>query len=558
MSLTRRLLLVGLIIVLLGSAWVWWNRPRRIDMAAYAPSDSLVYLECNNLLDIGEAVVNTAAWNEFRPLLGINDRSLPGKWVRGLITWTGIGPTPTVILARTQVAVVVLELGATEKDESLTIKPEAAILLETHTSERRIRPVVEDALRRFAASAMQGATLQRRTVSDAEFIVWSAPDQNRQIVATINGSLVIVGNNERAVQTCLDVQRGLRPNLQSHQELQQMRTTLKAEQSLAFGFVSSANSGRLISAAAPLVTGTAPGDLRFDRLIAAGASRVLGSVGWSSGPVNGGIEDRYLFVLTPNLVSRLRSFFKPTQQRTSVLDVVPDDVHSVTVYKFEDPFATWQAVQTGVSTQLDTLSTIVFTSVLKASLSSYGIEEPDKFLRTVGPELITTRLRPESERSVLIGAVRDEVALRQVLFGQSGGGPKGPAEVMGIPNKETAASFLNGNVLVGPEPDVRLSVSDAQNALGQLQRLEDFLRDSSSAGVATATRDDDRVLSFMEAVRRINGAGAPANAEQLSRKLDSLPYSVTQTTLGEQGLERRTKSSFGQFGSLLPLLFPAR
>lgn len=529
-------------------------------MAAYAPSDSLVYLECNNLLDIGEAIVNTTAWNEFRPLLGINDSSLPGKWLRRLVTWTGIGPTPTVIVARTQVAVVVLELGATEKDESLTIKPEAAILLETHTSERRIRPVVEDALRRFAGSALKGATLQRHTVSDAEFIVWSAPDQNRQIVATINGSLVIVGNNERAVQTCLDVQRGLRPNLQSHQELQQMRTTLKAEQSLAFGFVSSANSGRLISAAAPLVTGTAPGDLRFDRLIAAGASKVLGSVGWSSGAANGGIEDRYLFVLTPNLVSRLRSFFKATQERTSVLEVVPDDVHSTTVYKFEDPLATWQAVQTGVSTQLDTLSTIVFTSVLKAGLSSYGIEEPDKFLRTVGPELITTRLRRESEKSVLIGAVRDEAALRHLLFGQAGGGPKGPGEIVGIPNKETAASFLNGNVLIGPEPDLRICISEAQNAARQsdLKQLAEFIRDSSSAGVTTATQDDERVLSFFEAVRRMNGSGTPADAEQVSRKLDSLPYSITQTTLGEQGLERRTQSSFGQFGSLLPLLFPSR
>ena len=529
-------------------------------MAAYAPSDALVYLECNNFLDIGEAIVNTTAWNEFRHLLGINDRSLPGSWLRRLITWTGLGPTPTVILARAQVAVVVLELGATEKDESLTIKPEAAILLETHTSERRIRPVVEDALRRFAAIAIQGATLQRHTVSDTEFIVWSAPDHNRQIVATISGSLVIVGNNERAVQTCLDVQRGLRPNLQGHQELQQMRATLKAEESLAFGFVSSANSGRLISAAAPLVTGTAPGDLRFDRLIAAGASKVLGSVGWSSGPANGGIEDRYLFVLTPNLVSRLRPFFKAGQQRTSVLDVVPDDVHSVTVYKFEDPFATWQAVQTGVSTQLDTLSTIVFTSVLKAGLNSYGIEDPNNFLRTVGPELITTRLRRESERSVLIGSVRDEAALRQVLFGQSTGGPKGPAVVMGIPGEETAASFVNGNVLIGPEPDLRTCLSEAQNAALQsdLKRLDEFVRDSSSAGVATATQDDDRVLNFFEALRRMNGSGTPADAEQLSRKLDSLPYSVTQTSLGEHGLERRTQSSFGQFGSLLPLLFPTR
>jgi hypothetical protein len=37
-----------------------------------------------------------------------------------------------------------------------------------------------------------------------------------------------------------------------------------------------------------------------------------------------------------------------------------------------------------------------------------------------------------------------------------------------------------------------------------------------------------------------------------------LPYSATETTLGELGFERVTKSPLGQFSTLLPLLIPEK
>ena len=66
-------------------------------------------------------------------------------------------------------------------------------------------------------------------------------------------------------------------------------------------------------------------------------------------------------------------------------------------------------------------------------------------------------------------------------------------------------------------------------------------------------------MKFVQAISRASG-GTTADREstELSRKIEQLPYSATETTLGDQGLERITRSSFGQFATLVPLLFPER
>jgi hypothetical protein len=562
MRLFKKVLLIVAIAVMAASVWVWWNRPRRVDMAAYAPSDALVYIECNSLLDVGESIVNTKAWRELWPLLDAGNPRPPRSWLRRVISWTGIASTETVILTRSQVAAVMLDLGASERGENLTIKPEAAILVQTHTSERRIRPVIKDAVRRFAEAALPGATMQERDASGAEVMVWSAPAKDRHIVATINGSLVIVGNSERAVQACLDAQRGLRPNLQSHPELQQMRQTLGAEQALGFGFVSSTNSARLITAAAPLVTGTAPGDLRFDRVIAGGASKILSGIGWSSRAVQGHIEDRYVFLLTPNLVSRLHPFFQPPEPKLELLEMLPENVYSVTFYNFEDPIATWKGVQMHVSAQLDTLSAIVFTSVFKTALSSYGIEDPEKFLQTVGPDIVTARLEGFSERSVLIAPIRDEAALRQILRAQFG--PQAQSfrdgELVEIPGKQIGVTFMDGNVILGNDLEVKMCVGALmlrRTASNTVKRLTETTGDSNSASITTYTRDDERVLSFFRGIARAESRTFDKSPD-LQSKLEQLPYASTRTTLSDRGLERKTVSSLGQFGNVVPLLFPER
>jgi hypothetical protein len=374
MKLFRRLLTLALVFLVIAASWLWWNRPKKTDMAAYAPAGSLVYVESNSLIDVAASIANTDAWKTLGPHLGADLNRWPVRWLENFSAWTGIGSAQTVVITRAQVAIVMVDLGTAEEGATLKVKPEAALLIETHTAERRIRPMVEQVLTQFAEHAYGRATFARSNIDGAEFIKWTAAATNRQIIATINGSLVIIGNSERAVKACLAVRLGHQPSLRDDAEMREMRRNLAADGALAFGYVSSENTARLFSFAAPLLFGKAPGDLQLEHLIAGGAAKVLGSVGWSSHPFMGGIEDRYLFSLQPAVVSRLRPFFRTARTNHESLALLPADFYSLTIYKYESPADAWQAVESAVSSHLDTLSAVLFTSLARSALLPYGIE----------------------------------------------------------------------------------------------------------------------------------------------------------------------------------------
>src|SRR6266508_4432044 len=107
MKLILRLLAAVIVLFLIGAFWLWWNRPKKTDMADYAPADALVYLESNSLLDVAETLGKAEVWKALNPDLQPNLKAWPNHWWKYILAWTGIGPTPNVILARAQVAAVV-------------------------------------------------------------------------------------------------------------------------------------------------------------------------------------------------------------------------------------------------------------------------------------------------------------------------------------------------------------------------------------------------------------------------------------------------------------------
>ena len=299
------ILLLAILSLIVVSAWTWWVRPKSVNMATYAPADSLLYLESNQPTQVVEAVIGTQAWKAFASAVQTQPGRTQLPWLQGFIGWTGIGPIKSVILARAQVAVVVTDLRAVEEGDSLNIKSEGALLIETHTSERRIRATFEETIKELAEKTYGRPSSRRVTIEGVEYSEWIAPEGTRQIVGTVLGSLVIIGTSERVVQDCLAVSQGRRPSLKDDPELRSMRLRLEKAGNLTFGYVPPANSAKLLAVGLPLFLGRAPGDSEFQRLIANGASRVFGGLGWASRTYLTGIEDQYLISLHPSIIARL-------------------------------------------------------------------------------------------------------------------------------------------------------------------------------------------------------------------------------------------------------------
>ena len=556
MKLKYRLLILVLALTVVAATWVAWNWPRRVDMAQYAPADSIIYLECNNVVAVTEGITGSDAWKRFAASLGLRTRQSADRWLY-LAASLGLAPAQSVILSRAQVAVVMLNLDAAEENSTLSIKPEGAIIIETHTAGWRTKPAAEAALQQFA-ERMYGPVTAKHSWEDADYLEWSPAAGDRKIVAVIDGSLVVVGNSKRAVQKCLEARRKPESSLRDDAALRQMRAKMGSSQSLTFGYVSAGNATRLVSWAAPLLFGREPGDSTLEQIVARNAARILGSIGWSSRAVAGGIEDRFFLTLEPSVVSRLRPAFRTSQPKQSVWTVAPGKLEAITVYKSQTPADAWNALR-AVSSQFDALSAVFFGSVMNSALLPYGIANPDKFLNAVGPEVATLKVSPQSEGSVLIARALDRPALEQMFKTQRSRNPKDVGtidfELADAPDKEFAAAFLDDYFLVGGRDDVRACVdarSNGQTVAGNGLTKPATLAVESKAAIVTYSNDAERVRGFLSAVGSLRAVSANDSAAATTG--EEVPFATTETNLEDQGLDRRTRSAFGQFSTLVGLL----
>ena len=561
MKRSRWILIAAVATLIFAASWLWWMKPTQVDMAAYAPADSLLFIEADRPLAVAETLTATDAWKAFERTTnashsGGNDR------LQKIIGWTGIGPVQSVVLTRAQVALIVTDLGTAEAGDTLKVKSEGAILVETHTSEWRIRPLFEEFLKSFAEKLYGRPSLQKITIDGVEFIEWLSPDGSRRMVGTVAGSLLIIGTSEAVVKTCLAVSQGRRSALKDDAELNRVRKQLGKDNALTFGYVPPGNSSKLLAFGIPLLLGRAPGDSDFQRLITSGASKIFGSLAWSSRAYSAGIEDRYLISLQPGIVDRLKASFSASATASKIQTLAPEEVYSVTSYRFSDPDSAWLSLKTAVSSQVDALSAIVFSSLLKSSLLSYGIDDPEAFFTVIHGEILTLRLDETADRSVLVAAVENAAALRELLMKSKPvhrAASDGQAEMFEDREGESSAALMNDIVVMGAPADVRRYVefrhAGTNPSDGHIKKLTAFQARLSAAPVITFANDGSRVRNFFVTIQTARGASVPSSAD-FEREISALPYSVTESVMGPDGIERTTRSPLGQFSTLLPLLLP--
>ena len=179
MKFLRPLLALLIIAVLIGAAWLWWTFPSRVDMAEYAPADSIVYVEFNNLREVAQAIQNTDVWRAATPIT--HSKTVPQNRFLNGAARAGIGPLEAVLFARAQVALVVVGLNTSEENDTLKVRPEVAIVAETHTSSWRTKPAAVEAVKRLADFAY-GASMCVERSADADYVECSVAGGDRKII----------------------------------------------------------------------------------------------------------------------------------------------------------------------------------------------------------------------------------------------------------------------------------------------------------------------------------------------------------------------------------------
>ena len=555
MKFLRTSLVLLLVFVVIAAAWLWFNRPTPVDLARYAPADSVLYVELNNPSEVVRAIQQTDVWKVAAPI--VHSETSSGNKFALMAARAGIGPIDAVLFSRAQLALVVVGLNASEQDDTLRVKPEFAVIAETHTSGWRTKPAVVSAVKQLA-SFVYGASNCTERSADAEYVECSVAGGERKIIGAVEGTLVVIGNTENAVRNCLEAKRGTRPNLLSDPELVRVRASLASNQTLGFGYVSASNSAKLFSWAAPLVMRVGPGNRQLEQLLAVSAGKILRGVAWTAVSTGGGIEDRYLFSLEPEVVSRLQPAFEMTARDENVWKLVPDDFESLTIYRSKEPAAAWRSLDSAVALKLYALPAVLFGTLLKSSLTPYGISDPKEALTTLAPPLLTLRPSAAVEGSVLVARVTDEARLRrslaQEVFRDNNGQIVQGIQAQLDPELEFSAVFSDGYVLLGRTENMQPCLAALRRSEAVNARIKQASQESSAA-IVTYANDEMRLRNFISTLVMLQGRRLSAEETAgLQKSLRDYTFSSTETRLGSSGIERKTRSAFGQFSTFVSML----
>jgi hypothetical protein len=308
----------------------------------------------------------------------------------------------------------------------------------------------------------------------------------------------------------------------------------------------------------------APDNQQLQQLLAMSAGKILGSVSWTAVPSGGGIEDRFFFSLDPDVVARLRPAFETSQRDEIIWKLVPESFESLTIYRSREPAAAWNSLDTAMSFKLDALPAVLFGSLLRSSLLVYGIENPKEALAALSPPLLTMRPSAGAEGSVLIARVSDEARLRKALQQQSADNPP-PQVLEGLqadPDqaKEFAAVFADGYVLLGKTENMRACLDELRKAqaasVAAKKNVQDSARENTAA-IVTYANDEARLTSFISTLLLLQGRSLSSEElGKLQSTFGNSSFAQTETRLNAAGIERKTRSAFGQFSTLIALLRP--
>src|SRR5215510_2035860 len=562
----RRLSFITIaLLTALSVAWVYWNRPQKDDLSQYAPVESLAFIEANDLAEVVSGIDQTNAWQMLAAPIGAPAKLSPNHWWVRLARWTGIASIDAILLARSQVAVVFSGAEGSQSDSVLTIKPLTTFIVETHTSQRRMRAPIELHIEELARRIYKDPVFVRKTIENQEFSEWTSADGTHKIVFTFLNTAVIVGNDEPSVLLSLRARTGNRSSLRDVTEFKDVRARTQASGAAVFGFVSQAGLKSLLQAYALFRNGSSSDSITNARIFSDTFGGAVKNAGWAATFRDGIVEDRCSIGLADGVANKIRPSLVPDHgPNLTSLDFVPAEVHSLSLYQLHDISSFWSDLNAVISAHADLMGAIAARPLLASILKTYGIDDPGAFTRAIGTRVQTIRY-DENSPSVMVAEAFDLQTLRNIALRRLGPNPKseriGGGELLVSATDNWAVAFINNYFLIGSSDLVRHSLL-VQSQDSPFSKTESFSKAQSFIDVSlpisalTFTRDDRAAISFIETFAHQQRSAFATTGAEVDRAKKRLPLAVSATVLKESSLEWTARSSFGLGGLLATQLFP--
>ena len=566
-KLRKWLLLLLAVLLVGGAAWVIWNRPRAVDMASYVPAESVAYIEASDLVQVAEGLSRTQAWRALAGPLGAPQELVSHPWLVSFARWTGLGTAESVLLARSQFAVCFSQPQASESGSTLTIKPLAALVIETHTAQSRMRPTIEKYVGQLARDSYgSNVVIIRKQVNGADLQEWSTPDSSRRLVLSVIDTVAIVGNDESIVMSCLDVHAQKHKSLADDNQFQGAQQNLRETGSAVFAYIPKSGVKLVIQAWALARAGNSSEAASIAPLISNTFGNLIDGLAWTSRFDDTGAEDRCVVSLAQGVTEQASSVASNKPLNSIDTSLVPPQAISVTTYNFDDPKGFWTQLNAVVSSHADVVGAIASRPLLQGLLAPYGIRDADGFFAAIGPRLQIVRM-DQGAPAVLLAESFDQQALKKIAAERLGANPRvdqaGQAEMLVSTSDNWSVAFVDKYFLSGPADEVRRCL-EAKATSKSIRTVDGFTRARSAVDMSfpifSLSFADDRAaaISFVEVFSKQERSAFSTNADVIQKGASSLKYSASVTTIKNGSVEWRARSSFGLLGSLLTTFAPEK
>ncbi len=581
-----KIIVLVLLVGLLASGFIYYKYITLItkkDMAEYVPGSAAAFLEVNSLSNLFAELIKTKAWQDFASKFGISNQVEYIADAANILSFTGLGLNEATLLARAQYVVVLdglkvetKSVNESDKDKSkesegsneLEVIPQLALVIETHSN--KVEQYLSNRVNLLAKRIYgDNITSREETFQNIKIKIFQAPNTERQIVTAQKGSVMIVGNSQTTVESCLAVLLGQKASFKQDPYLKLAREKLSKDSAI-FGFV----TGKTVASILQISTNILPESLMKNNESEQGlpsiiSEQLIDGIAYSVSFDNKQVVEKYFTLVKPDLASKISSIVKPiANQDLTLTNKLMTKSLDFTVFFLEEPAQIIEELITAISAHTNVVVSFALRQLVINLGKQYGIEPNEPIGNLISNENALIKL-PDDDKFLFLLKVKDKLKLIPTVgrYLRKGSTEKVNSEeyksleIVTSPDKEMQAiAFLQEYLLVGTRSQLIKFIDIwQQEQKTQANNLE-LVKNNPNAIFLSYKLENQKVgeffLNLSRLLRTTDGAREILSTEPIKSLLTQTPASISVGYFSDEGLMIEKRSSLGVFTWLSNLIGP--